>query len=235
LLGACPERLWDLLGILLPRRSFAAAGAMRPHQQVRRALAVLRLDGPAEIYHFLLRHWSDEGMPLKGGRSATGDRGPGLGSPDSFCDWMMRTDMTDYLPEDILVKVDRATMAASLEARAPLLDHRVIEASWRIPIGLKVDGGTGKRVLREVLYRFVPREMVDRPKVGFGVPLDSWLRHELREWAESLLSEAALARSGKLAPAIVRTAWERHSTGAENNGPLLWDVLMFQSWFARQS
>jgi asparagine synthase (glutamine-hydrolysing) len=140
-----------------------------------------------------------------------------------------------YLPDDLLAKVDRASMAASLEVRAPILDHRVVEFSWRLPRALKIRGALGKWILREVLYRRVPKALVDRPKMGFSVPIDRWLRGPLRDWAESLLQDARADRGGLLNAAAVASAWKELQDGQRPGGPALWAVLMFQAWRARWS
>jgi asparagine synthase (glutamine-hydrolysing) len=146
----------------------------------------------------------------------------------------MLRDQTAYLPDDILTKVDRASMSVSLESRAPLLDHRVVEFAWRLPIGLKARNGKGKWLLRQVLYRHVPAGLVERPKMGFCVPTESWLRGSLRGWAEDLLDPGLLQRQGFLEPAVVREKWDAHQDGHRNWADDLWSVLMFQSWLAAQ-
>jgi len=139
-------------------------------------------------------------------------------------------DTLGYLPADVLTKVDRATMAVSLEARAPLLDHRVAEFAWSLPLDLKIHNGDAKWLLRQVLYRHVPKALVDRPKSGFGIPLGDWLRTDLRDWAEHLLDESTLTASGYLNPAPIRALWASHLSGTRNAQYALWNVLMFEAW-----
>ena len=143
---------------------------------------------------------------------------------------MMYLDFAGYLPDDCLVKVDRASMATSLEVRCPLLDHRVVELAWSLPLHLRVDGRSAKRVLRSVLERYVPRTLFERPKRGFGVPIGAWLRGPLRAWAETLLDERRLAREGYLEPAAVHAVWQQHLSGRRDRPELLWHLLMFQAW-----
>jgi asparagine synthase (glutamine-hydrolysing) len=154
-------------------------------------------------------------------------------APDAFADdisWMQYRDTKHYLPDDILTKVDRASMAVALEVRVPLLDHRLVELSWRLPRRFKVRGGTGKWLLRQIAYKHVPRNLLERPKMGFGVPVDAWLKGPLKQWAGDLLSQSGLARTGLLNPAPIAAKWDEHQTGRRNWQHFLWNVLMFAAW-----
>jgi asparagine synthase (glutamine-hydrolysing) len=153
---------------------------------------------------------------------------------DCFEHWMMAQDANFYLPDDILVKVDRASMASSLETRVPLLDHRLVELAWKLPIECKIREGVTKWGLREVLYRHVPKKLIERPKQGFAIPIGDWLRGPLRDWAESLLEEKRLIQEGYLNPEPIRQAWRRHISRIEDNSSKLWSILMFQAWLDEQ-
>jgi asparagine synthase (glutamine-hydrolysing) len=145
---------------------------------------------------------------------------------------MQYLDTLTYLPDDILAKVDRASMAVALEVRVPLLDHRVVELSWRLPQHLKLRGGRGKWLLRQIAYKYVPKRLLERPKMGFGVPIDQWLRGPLKEWAGDLLSSSAMNGAGLFDRSPIAKKWAEHQEGARNWQDFLWNVLMFEAWNA---
>jgi len=197
---------------------------------------VLRVSEPVDMYQNLVSHWKHPEQVVINGRepiTALTDNSNWPRVPD-FTHRMMHLDMETYLPGDILTKVDRASMGVSLEGRIPLLDPRVIEFAWRIPLSMKVKGGQGKWLLRQVLYKHVPQKLIDRPKMGFSVPIGEWLRGELRDWAEALLDESRLKREGCFHPAPIREKWHEHLEGSRNWQYYLWDVLMFQAWLEAQ-
>lgn len=197
---------------------------------------VLALSSVDELYLGLVTHWHPEGLVLGANEPFTHMRGKPL--PLKGLDEvqrMMALDTITYMPDDILVKVDRAAMGVSLETRVPFLDHRVVEFVWQLPQHLKLRDGVGKWALRQVLYRHVPKTLIERPKMGFGVPIDSWLRGPLRGWAEDLLSESRLRQEGFFNPAPIRQKWAEHLSGQRNWQYQLWDVLMFQAWLKDQS
>jgi asparagine synthase (glutamine-hydrolysing) len=204
--------------------------------KVHKLAEVLRTDDPVHMYQNLVSHWKEPHRVVIGGRepvTALTDNHKWPRVPD-FSHRMMHLDMETYLPGDILVKVDRASMAVSLEGRIPLLDTRVIEYAWRLPLSMKYREGKGKWVLRQVLYKHVPQRLIDRPKMGFSVPIGEWLRGELKDWAEALLDESRLRREGYFHPAPIREKWEEHVKGDRNWQYYLWDVLMFQAWLEAQ-
>lgn len=225
-----PPEVWDRACSLLPAH-------IRPPQagdKIHKAAEVLMLEDLA-LYRRFVSHWSEPERVALGGREFKGelwnDRLTTL-FPNPI-ERMQYLDLVTYLPDDILTKVDRATMAVSLEARVPLLDHRVVEFAWSMPLELKARNGQGKWMLRQVLDRYVPRELIDRPKMGFGVPIGAWLKDPLRDWAESLLDETRLRSAGLVDAKAVRTVWHEHLAGKRNWQYLLWDVLMLEAWRAR--
>jgi asparagine synthase (glutamine-hydrolysing) len=188
------------------------------------------------FYRQFLTHWDDPAGIVVGGKEPFTFFSPGavpVGAR-SYYETMMEADTLNYLPDDILVKVDRAAMGVSLETRVPLLDHRVVEFAWSLPLTLRIRNGQGKWLLRQVLQKYVPLELTDRPKMGFGVPIDTWLRGPLRDWAETLLDESRLRQDGYFNPKQVRQKWTEHLSGQRNWQYHLWDVLMFQAWLAEQ-
>jgi len=189
-----------------------------------------------EIYKRLISHWkSPEGLVLNSKESKT-ILDDFLRIKDfipNFKDRMMFFDFMTYLPDDILTKVDRASMAVSLEVRVPILDYRIVEFSKKLPLNFKIKNGKSKWILRQILYKYVPKELVERPKMGFGVPIDNWLRSPLKDWAEDLLDEKKIKRDGFLNPEPIKKLWKEHLSGKRNWQYLLWDVLMFQMWKER--
>jgi asparagine synthase (glutamine-hydrolysing) len=207
-----------------------------PGYKLHKLAEALAAPSAGAMYRSLLSHWKDPVDVVRGSHEpptvlTDPARAPNL--PD-FLRRMMYFDLVSYLPDDILTKVDRASMAVSLEARVPLLDHRVVEFAWRLPPNMKLREGVGKWVLRQVLYRYVPRELIERPKAGFGVPLGTWLRGPLRDWAEALLDERTLREDGFLDSRAIREVWSEHLSGARSHEYSLWNVLMFQAWLEAQ-
>ena len=212
LLRAVPPSTWDRLFLGMPR-------SIRPPQigdKVHKLAAILSLADQEALYRRLVSQWQEPDAQVRGGREPRGH----LWDPtirrdfSDFTDRMQFLDTLTYLPDDILTKVDRASMAVGLEARVPLLDHRVVEFAWRLPLAMKVRGGQGKWLLRQVLRAYVPPRLTDRPKMGFGVPIDRWLRGALREWAESLLAEDRLRDGGYFELEPIRRAWADHLSGS---------------------
>ena len=197
---------------------------------------VVRQESPTQYYKNLVSHWKEPASVVLGAVEpdtlfSYPEKQPKV---DDFRQQMMYLDSVTYLPDDILTKVDRASMAVSLEARVPLLDHRVVEFAWQVPMSMKYRNGKGKWLLREVLYRYVPKNLMERPKMGFGVPIDEWLQGSLRGWAEELLSEKRLREDGFFDPKPIRKMWQEHVTGKRRWHYYLWDVLMFQAWLDEQ-
>ncbi len=228
-----PETWGSVMGTaqrVLPRRSRVAHVGDRMHKLAN----VLGVPSSAVMYRSLVSNWDPPTEILRGGREIgtllTAEHR--LPSAAGFVERMMYLDSRTYLPDDIMVKVDRASMAVSLESRAPFLDHRVVELAWRIPLGHKLRHGQGKWIMRQLLDRHVPRALMERPKMGFGVPIDAWLRGPLKSWAEALIDPALLAQQGLLDPTVIWQRWEEHQSGRQNRQYPLWNLLMFQAWLA---
>ncbi len=240
------HRLWRLLGRvpLSLRRALARVAGAVPDlgrgalagARVANWAAVLRAETREGMYREIMSHCrTPDRLVPHGVELATVFTDPARWvRTDSLLEQMMFLDLTSFLPDDILVKVDRATMAASLESRAPFLDHEVVEFAWRVPLSLRIRNGDGKWLLRQVLDRYVPRVLVDRPKMGFAVPLEAWLCGPLRDWAGDLLAPARLEREGFLNAAAITEMWRRHQLGSRRGQDVLWTVLMFQAWLEAQ-
>ncbi len=236
LILAVPPARWNTLlkpfrGILPDALAQGQAG-----DKLHKGAVVLAARSSTELYRMLVSHWTAaDQLVLNATEPPTILTDPGQqASTDHFVHQMMALDLQTYLTDDILVKVDRAAMGVSLETRVPLLDHRLVEFAWSLPLDYKLRDGVGKWPLRQVLYKYVPKALIERPKMGFGVPIDSWLRGPLRGWAEDLLSESRLRQDGYFNPGPIRAKWAEHLSGARNWQYLLWDVLMFQAWLEAQ-
>jgi asparagine synthase (glutamine-hydrolysing) len=239
LLQAVPVPLWNTIGAALLRsKENGARLGGKIHKLAERLQTVNSLD---ELYHSLVSEWSDPGSLVVGAGggliqeplSLLDDALPRAGLEQDPLSMMYRDTIT-YLPDDILCKVDRAAMACSLETRVPFLDHRVVELAWRLPLNMKIRGQTGKWALRQVLYRHVPKELIERPKAGFAIPIGQWLRGPLRDWAENLLSPSRLEAEGYLRPEPITRVWKEHLSGRFDHTPKIWAVLMFQAWLQEQ-
>jgi asparagine synthase (glutamine-hydrolysing) len=208
-----------------------------PGDKIHKLAAILSVEDREALYYRALSYWEHPTRVVLNSQEPGTVRESIAESswPSNIEEVMMLTDLLNYLPDDILTKVDRASMAVSLEARVPLLDHRVVEFAWKLPLHFKIRKGCSKWILRQVLYKYVPPELVERPKMGFGVPIDSWLRGPLREWAEDLLSASSLGQHGLLNVGAIRIKWQEHLSGVRNWQYLLWDVLAFQAWFSHNT
>ncbi len=208
----------------------------RVGEKIHKAASVMESSSIDELYLRLVSHWNNpESIVLNSSEPITQLTSANSNiSRLSQIQKMMLMDTLTYLPDDILTKVDRAAMGVSLETRIPFLNHNVVEYAWRMPMNFKVRNGEGKWALRQILYKYIPKEMIERPKMGFGVPIDSWLRGPLREWAEELLDESRLRQEGFFNPEQIRQKWREHLSGTRNWQHQLWDVLMFQAWLEEQ-
>jgi asparagine synthase (glutamine-hydrolysing) len=220
---AIPPHRWDLM---------LSAVTDRAGEKLYKAAGAIISQSASELYRSLTSAWDNPAQVVID-----------CSEPDQFAadeaafaelgtvERMMALDLTHYLPDDILTKVDRAGMAVSLESRIPMLDHELVEFAWSLPLHYKLREGTTKWPLRQLLYRHVPRELIERPKMGFGVPIGIWLRGPLREWAEELLAEKRLRQEGFFHAALIRRKWQEHLSGHFDWQSQLWNVLMFQAWY----
>jgi len=233
-LKAVSPQMWD--------RGFRVMGGGRmgdtlTGERVHKFAALLELDSPQAFYRQMLSHWPDPAAIVLGATEPATLLTDAANWPRTkdFVSQMMYLDLLTYLPDDILVKVDRASMGVGLESRAPFLHHRIVEFAWRLGRQAKIRSGRGKWLLRKTLDRYVPRTLLERPKMGFGIPIDEWLRGDLQEWAGDLLDPARLRREGFLNADLVDQKWKEHQSGQRNWQFPLWDVLMFQAWLAAQT
>lgn len=235
LMSASPAA-WDsvlrVISQLLPQKYRQS----HPGDKLHKAAMIMDAVDAQDIYLRLVSQWQDPGaIVIDGVDPAIAARDPALWhAGGDIASSQMLLDLIGYLPDDILVKVDRAAMNVSLETRVPFLDHHVVEFAWRLPLAMKIRDGQGKWLLRQLLYQYVPRELVERPKTGFGVPLDSWLRGPLKAWAGDLLASARLKHEGFLHAEPIAKMWNEHLSGRRNHHHALWTVLMFEAWLAAQ-
>jgi asparagine synthase (glutamine-hydrolysing) len=234
MMSVSPQRWDNLFSFLSPLLPKTLRQRM-PGDKIYKLANVLSVLNPEGMYLGLVSHWDQpEALVRDAAEPKTVLTDPSACTRlSAFAQRMMYLDSVTYLPDDILVKVDRAAMGVSLETRVPLLDHHIVEFAWRLPLDMKIRNG-GKWILRQVLKRYVPQELIDRPKMGFGVPIDAWLRNELREWAENLIDEKRLRDEGYFDPTPIRAKWLEHLNGTRNWQYHLWDILMFQAWLAEQ-
>lgn len=222
------NQLFTSFGAVLP----PVLRQRNPGDKLHKLAEILAVDSPDTMYQGLVSHWKvPESLVLSSLEPSTTltDCKKWARLPD-FTQRMMFLDTVTYLPDDILTKVDRASMGVSLEARVPFLDHRLVEFAWQLPLEMKIRNEQGKWLLRQVLYNYVPQKLIERPKMGFGIPIDDWLRDPLRDWAEALLDEKRLREEGFFNPQPIREIWIEHLSGERNWQYYLWDVLMFQAW-----
>ncbi len=229
-----PERLnsaFYMLSKLLPETLHYGS----PADKAQKLATFFSCDSPQALYYCALSHWSSPSDVVLDSHEpdTVRERITDLSTNLTIEESMMLTDLVNYLPDDILTKLDRASMAVSLEARVPLLDHRIVEFAWKLPLRVKIRNGEKKWILRQVMQKYLPAEFQKRPKMGFAVPIDRWLRGPLRDWAENLLSERNLSDHGLFDVQRIRDKWRQHLSGNRNWQYLLWDVLVFQDWFLR--
>ncbi|MCU1586450.1 MAG: asnB [Microbacteriaceae bacterium] len=227
------DRVMDRLAPVLPQ----SMRLTTPGDKAHKLAGVLQSQDGQSFYRQLTSHWANPEDIVIGAREPLTRVTNAADWPEtsSLQDWMMAMDSQTYLPDDILTKVDRAAMANGLETRVPMLDHHLVEFAWTLPLDVKIRNGVGKWALREVLYRHVPKELIERPKMGFGVPLEHWLRGPLKDWASALLEPSRLRAEGYFHVEPILTMWADHLTGRRNWHHHLWTILMFQAWLEQQA
>lgn len=229
-------RSWE--GVFRMLSSFLPAYLQQknPGHKMHQLAEMLQAGSPEAIYRIMTALWKDPGSMVIGGAKPSSEAREFsmVSTMAEFANHMMHVDMGSYLPDDILVKVDRASMGVSLESRVPLLDHRLVEFAWQLPLSMKIRHGRGKWILRELLYQHVPRTLIDRPKRGFGVPIDDWIRGPLKEWAVALLDEKKLRDQGILDWVPIHAKWNEHLAGRADWQFPLWNILMFQAWLEQE-
>jgi len=232
---SCSPAQWDKVYALVLPMLPKSLQICLPGDKVHKLASVLSMNSVGEIYQRLISTWMDSDQLVLGGHENSGmdDKWDTLSGFHSFEHRMMALDCVTYLPDDILCKVDRAAMGVSLETRVPFLDHRVVEYAWQLPLKMKIRDGQSKWIIRQLLYKYIPRELIERPKMGFGIPIDSWLRGPLKEWAEELLNEYRLRQECYLNPLPIRQKWAEHLSGKRNWQYHLWNVLVFQAWLTQ--
>lgn len=231
-LDSIPSRLFDMVSAYSKVGDFSS----RLAEKVQKVSNILKADSKKSLYYSLTSDWTDPSeWVIDGSEPSTKITSDNV-KLDGWCSkrYMMMMDLLTYLPDDILTKVDRASMACSLEVRVPFLDHELVEATFQVPIAHHLSGGKSKAILRDILYQSVPKDLIERPKMGFGVPLDSWLRGPLREWAQDLLDEELIIKQGYLVHSKVTRMWNEHLSGTKNWSGQLWSILMFQAWLEFQ-
>ena len=230
ILTSVSPQIWDYIFENLPTFLPSKFKQSTPGNKLHKLATILGFSSPEAMYTNLISHWQNPQSIVRNTSRYPDSLSSFSGSAlTDFTQLMMYCDTTNYLPDDILVKVDRAGMGVSLEGRIPFLDHRLVEFAWTIPMSMKIQNGQGKSILRKILYKYVPQHLIERPKSGFTVPIDGWLRGSLRDWAEPLLDENRLEGEGFFDSSPIRKKWEEHISSKANHGASMWDILMFQA------